>query len=208
MQKLPKAKYKNIVVQQANKDLLLYDLISNKAFCLNETSAFIWQLCDGKNSVENISRQLSKHFNANLDENFVWLAIEQFKRDGLLDEKMLIEIDFGGLSRRQVIKKVGLATMIALPLISSVVAPNAAMSQSVSCIQAGQQVSGNVPGFVDNCLNDIKSKCCSNGISSLSYLQLNSSGVCSATCSPTPCNVKCSCPPFPCNLSTLVCTCI
>lgn len=128
----PKIINSNIVVQEFEKELLLYDLITNKAFCLNETSAFIWQLCDGTNSTTEISRQLSKHFKANLDENFVWLAIEQFKRDGLLDESIPIEIDFGGLSRRQMIKKVGLATMIALPLISSIIAPIVAMAAS-SC---------------------------------------------------------------------------
>lgn len=169
--KKPISKTKNMVVQEFEKEILLYDLISNKAFCLNETSAMIWQLCDGNKSISEISRQLSKHFKADLDEGVVWLAIEQFKRDELLDKTVPIEIDFGGLSRRQVIKKVGLASLIALPLISSVVAPNAVMAKSVgiALLDACPTGSGCESGlFCRNCNNgscDGSLTCChpSNG---------------------------------------------
>ena len=179
---LPKIKTTNIVVKEFEKKLLLYDLVSNKAFCLNETSAFIWQLCDGKNSIIEISRQLSKHFNANLDENFVWLAVEQFKRDELLDESVPIEIDFGGLSRRQVIKKVGLASMIALPLISSVIAPSAAMAQS-SCVPPGSPNASCfdslnsltcTANFCNTPLAQTGASICCSGLSVLSFCQQNS----------------------------------
>lgn len=50
----PKARNKNIVVQLLNKETLIYDLIDNKAFCLNETSSIVFNACDGKTSFDEL----------------------------------------------------------------------------------------------------------------------------------------------------------
>ena len=55
--KLPKAKTDNIVTQESGKDLLLYNLTTNQAYCLNETAAVIYQFCDGKNSTAELKLQ-------------------------------------------------------------------------------------------------------------------------------------------------------
>ena len=126
----PKTRNKNIVVQEMEKELLIYDLKDNKAFCLNETSAIIYQLCDGKNSVTEISLELNKLLKQPITEDVVWLALNDFKKENLLAESERFEINFNGLSRRQIIKKVGLASMVALPLLSAVMAPQAAQAGS------------------------------------------------------------------------------
>jgi hypothetical protein len=51
----PHSRTKELVVQELKGELLIYDLSTNKAFCLNETSALVWQLCDGKSSISEIS---------------------------------------------------------------------------------------------------------------------------------------------------------
>ena len=56
----PKSRNNEIVVQEADKELLIYDLTTNKAMMLNETSAIIWQMCDGKTTVGQMSGQLAK----------------------------------------------------------------------------------------------------------------------------------------------------
>ena len=56
----PKSRNYEIVVQEADKELLIYDLTTNKAMMLNETSAIIWQMCDGKTTVGQMSGQLAK----------------------------------------------------------------------------------------------------------------------------------------------------
>jgi hypothetical protein len=144
----PQSRKENLVVQEFENEILIYDLNINKVYCLNETSSLVWQLCDGTNSVSEISRSLSQKLKPDVSEDLVWLAIEQFKRDRLLDENNPVEIDFGGLSRREVIKKIGLASMVALPVISSVVAPSAASGQSLfpflaACTTDSQCASGN-----------------------------------------------------------------
>lgn len=129
----PKTRNENVVVQEFENEILIYDLKINKAFCLNETSALIYQLCNGKNSVAEISQALNKHLKQSISEDLVWLALNDFKKDNLLEESEKFEINFNGLSRRQVIRKIGFASLVMLPLIMGVTAPVAAASASYSC---------------------------------------------------------------------------
>lgn len=126
----PKTRTENIVVQEIEKEILIYDLKDNKAFSLNETSAKIWQLCDGNRNVAEIKQALNESLSQPIAEDFIWLALDNFKKDNLIENEENFEIDFNGLSRRQVIKKVGFASMIALPIVSSIVAPTAAHAAS------------------------------------------------------------------------------
>lgn len=132
----PNARKENIVVQHTDNETLVYDLIINKAFVLNETSAFIWNLCDGTKDVPEISRELAKKTNLTANEDIVWLAIDQFKKDKLITNGTELPNHFAGLKRREIIKRAGLGTMIALPLITGLVAPTslAAQSGAVSCM--------------------------------------------------------------------------
>ncbi len=57
MNKYPLGRRDNLVVQEIDGEIMIYDLTDNKVFCLNETSALIWQLCDGNKSALEISRQ-------------------------------------------------------------------------------------------------------------------------------------------------------
>jgi hypothetical protein len=146
----PKSRRANIVVQDAGNEVLIYDLAKNKAYCLNQTSALVWQNCDGNNSVADISRELSGKAKIDVSDEMVWLALDGLKRDDLLENGDEFEINFNGLNRRQIIKKVGLASMIALPIISAVIAPTAAAAQSNNllpffsvCTASGQCASMN-----------------------------------------------------------------
>jgi Coenzyme PQQ synthesis protein D (PqqD) len=120
----------NVLVQELDKELLLYDLSRDKVFCLNETSLIIWNLCDGENTVEDIQHKVSLELNTQVNDEFIWLALEKLKSEQLLSNHQEIKIHFNGLSRREVIKKVGLSTMAALPLILTIISPNAASAQS------------------------------------------------------------------------------
>lgn len=122
----PLARTNGLVVQETPDELLVYDLDSDKAHCLNETAARVWKACDGKNSVADIAALIG----SDAGDDVVWLAIDQLNENNLLDAEMGSR--FAGMSRRDVIKKVGLGTMIALPIIASLAAPRSAMAAS-SC---------------------------------------------------------------------------
>lgn len=123
----------NVLTQDLDKELLLYDLARDKVFCLNETSMVIWNLCDGENTVENLRRKVSSQLKTNINEELIWLTLDMLKSEQLLSNHLEVTINFNGLSRREVIKKVGLSTMVTLPFVSAVIAPNAAAAQSQSC---------------------------------------------------------------------------
>lgn len=54
---LPQAKTENIVIQKLDKETLIYDLIHNRAFCLNETAANVFNACDGMKTFDDLKRQ-------------------------------------------------------------------------------------------------------------------------------------------------------
>ncbi|MEZ5346342.1 MAG: PqqD family protein [Pyrinomonadaceae bacterium] len=129
----PIVRTSNILLQEIAGETLVYDLARNKAFCLNESSSLIWKLCDGTRSVAEIAEQVSRKMSSVITEDFVWLAIQQFKNDNLLEDNDFEIPVFGGMSRREVIRRVGLASAIALPLISAMVVPSTVSAQA-SCI--------------------------------------------------------------------------
>lgn len=122
----PLARTNGIVIQETPGELLVYDLDADKAHCLNETAATIWRSCDGKNSVSDIAALVG----SDASDDLVWLAIDQLNENNLLEAE--VRSQFAGMSRRDVIKKIGLGTMVALPIIASLAAPRSAMAAS-SC---------------------------------------------------------------------------
>ena len=126
----PLARQKGLVVQEMPDEVLVYDLDSNKAHCLNQSAALVWKSCDGNNSVADIMREFESNGGGKVSEDLVWLAIDQLNEKGLLEGE--IAPRFQGQSRRQVIKTIGLASMVALPVIASLVAPQNALG-AISC---------------------------------------------------------------------------
>lgn len=119
----PECRTNDILSQEVIGEVMLYDLKVDKAFLLNPTSSCVWRLCDGTKSVEEIANLVSQEFDETVPEDLVWLALDQFKNNNLLENKDIEKIDFLGMSRREIVKKVGLTSMIALPLVSSIVIP-------------------------------------------------------------------------------------
>jgi hypothetical protein len=149
----PISRTDGLVVQDLNGEVLIYDLGENKAFCLNETSALVWQACNGEKNVSEISRELSQKLNSPANEDLIWLALDQLKKENLIENQEDFQIDFNGMSRRSVIKKVGLTVVVALPLVTSLVAPTAASAQSlVACGEACTN-SDQCPTVCNNCIS-------------------------------------------------------
>ncbi len=128
----PKGRKSSLVVQELNNEIMIYDITENKALCLNETSAIVWQACDGNNTISEITLILTEKLGKSANEDLVWLAIEQLKKENLIENSNELRSPFLGMSRRDVIKKVGLGTMIAFPIVASLTAPIGI--QAGSCI--------------------------------------------------------------------------
>lgn len=125
--KLPKARTENLLEQNLKNETLIYDLVTDKAFNLNETSSAVYKACGRDQTFADLKRE------SKFTDDFIFLALDELKRNNLLAESF--DSPFANTNRREVIKKVGLATMFALPLISSLVAPKA-----VSAASSGSQL--------------------------------------------------------------------
>lgn len=126
----PIARKNGLVVQEVPDEVLVYDLDSNKAHCLNQTAALVWKSCDGSKSISDIAKHVGSQSGGRISDDFVWLAIDQLNESNLLEQE--IAPNFSGRSRREVIKTIGLTSMIAIPVIASLVAPPSAMA-ATSC---------------------------------------------------------------------------
>lgn len=122
----PVSRQKELVIQKIGNEFLVYDLRTNKAHHLTETAAFIWQHCDGKNSISDLKTLVENEFDTKINEDFIWLALDQLNRENLLEDK----IPSYGISRREVLKKIGVAAMVALPIVASLSVPNTALATS------------------------------------------------------------------------------
>jgi hypothetical protein len=131
----PRARAEGVVVRELPEELLVYDLGTHKAVCLNSTAAAVWRLCDGRRTASDIRRSLEKSSGGSVPEELVWLALEQLGRDRLLDARAARPPALAGLSRRELMKRVGLAAAVALPAVASIVAPTPA--EASSCLPSG-----------------------------------------------------------------------
>lgn len=131
----PKARQEGLVTQQLADETLVYDQERFKAHCLNRTAALVWKHCDGKKTASAIALALEKEAGSPVAEELVWLALDQLGKSRLLTERV-IPAGVAGISRREVIRRVGIAAAVALPVVTSIVAPKAA--HAINCRTSGQ----------------------------------------------------------------------
>jgi hypothetical protein len=127
MKKLPSSRNSDIIVTKLDNEVLIYDLTTHKAFNLNETSSIVYQSCGDGLTFEELKR---KH---RFTDDLIYLTLDELKEKNLLEKDAGYKSSLLGLSRREAIRKVGLATMVVLPVITGLVAPLAVHAVSNSC---------------------------------------------------------------------------
>jgi hypothetical protein len=128
---LPLARKDSLIVKEVDNETLVYDLHTDQALCLNDTAAQVWKSCDGKTSVNDISGRLSARLNSTIDENVVWLALDQLEKFKLLSVPTPRATHQAGISRRHAVRAIGLSAII-LPVITSLVVPTVTQAQSLN----------------------------------------------------------------------------
>jgi hypothetical protein len=137
MEKMPQARRIGLIIQEVDSEILIYDQNTNKAHCLNQTAAKVWKYCDGETTLADACSALSRDLETPVDEKLVWYAVDQFAKDNLL-EKDIEPPAFiiAGMNRRQLVRTLGLAAVVAVPLVTSIVAPRPV--QAATCLPPGQ----------------------------------------------------------------------
>lgn len=153
---MPRARQEKLLVHELADEVLVYDLKRQKAHCLNKTSALVWNRCDGQSSVTEIARLLEHELGTSVDESVVWLALKQLEKAHLLGDASP-RVENSGVSRREVMRRLGWSAAAALPLVTSILAPTSVSAQS--CIASGSGPCGpatNCCSGVGNCQNPAK----------------------------------------------------
>lgn len=146
---LPQIRTTDLIEQGADKELLVYDLQINKAYSLNETSSVVFRACDGTTSFEDLRREYK------YSDDLIYLTLDELKKNNLIEGEY--NSPFAGMNRREVFRKVGIASMIVLPIVAGLVAPLAANAASV-CVAPTGRANGSACSQSCQC----NSGCCRN----------------------------------------------
>ncbi len=120
----PRAREEGIVIHEIEDELLIYDLDRHKAHCMNRVAALIWRRCDGSTTPLAIAERIGAESGVECTEEVVLFGLERLSKAHLLSEGVL---DTGrGISRRDLIRRFGIGAALALPAITSLIAPEAA----------------------------------------------------------------------------------
>jgi len=125
------ARNEELVIQDLPDEVLVYDLKSHKAHCLNKTAAFIWKNCDGQKTAEEIAKMMETEWRTPVTEDAVWFTLNKLGKADLLQEPIVLPEAKAGMSRRSAVRRLGFGALLAVPVVMSIVTPTAAATASV-----------------------------------------------------------------------------
>jgi len=131
----PVARTEDVIVEGLDDDVIIYDTENNQAHALNPLAARIWKHCDGEHTVAD----LAGLFAAETPYDAVVNCLSHLYRLNLLNPGSLGMVDGKVLSRRQLLRKVAIgaaAAAIAVPMVTSIVAPRADAAASCQALNA------------------------------------------------------------------------
>jgi Coenzyme PQQ synthesis protein D (PqqD) len=121
----------NLILEDLRDELMIYDPERNKAFCLNQTAAYVWKHADGKTTVAEIAKRMEQDLQKPVNEQVVWFALDVLSKDGLLATTPALPPPAPGVTRRDMLQKMGMGAM-AIPVVTALfVSPAKAHASSV-----------------------------------------------------------------------------
>ena len=101
----PRARKEGLLFTPLNDELVIYDIERNKAHSLNRVASLVWKHCDGQTAVSHIQKVVAQELQSSVDEQVVWLALQQLERNQLLEEKVQTPVNL--ISRREAARRFG-----------------------------------------------------------------------------------------------------
>lgn len=86
------------------------------------------------------------------DESMVWMAFDQLAKAKLLQGESRKWSGASGISRREVIKRIGVAAAVSLPVVTSIVAPTAV--QAATCLASNAACTSNAQCCSLSCVSN------------------------------------------------------
>lgn len=155
---MPKARKDRLIIKELPEETLVYDLDTDKAHCLNSTAALIWKNCDGQRSINDVMRGIEDTSNTTVDEEIVWLALDELEKFKLLASGSSPSNRPAGVNRRVAVRHLALAGL-SLPVIISLAVPTATHAQSCLGKNIGPCVGNPIPCCAGCTCNASADKC-------------------------------------------------
>ena len=149
---LPRARKSELVTRAIAGEMLVYDRNSDAAHCLNLTAALVWAHCDGKTTVAEMARLLSGEMKTPVADEVVWFALTQLEKSSLLQKPWPKQTKTDQMSRRAMVKRLGIAAAVTIPLVTSIIAPTAAAA--ASCLPVSAPCTANAQCCSNNCADN------------------------------------------------------
>src|SRR5687767_14852235 len=120
----PVARTQRLLRREVDGEEVVYDLDAETAHLLNPTVLAVWRLCDGAHSVPQIIDRLAPALGWEASGPIVELALTELDDAGLLlagPPAMAL-----GMSRRSMLKKLGVAAVVVPTVLTLAASPAAA----------------------------------------------------------------------------------
>ena len=134
----PRARTSRLVTRDLGDELLVYDLERHKAYCLNQVAMQVFRHCDGETTIPDMALRIGNALGMPVDEQAVRLGLVRLEKAHLLDGAVA-QILY--TSRREMLRTLGRAAVVVVPLVTAITVPTSAQAASV-CLPAGSPCTG------------------------------------------------------------------
>lgn len=81
----PIARKNDLIIQEDTGELFIQDLRNANAICLNPTSAYVWQKCNGKRETHEIAVEMERELGVPVSDKLVSFAIDHLSAQRLVE---------------------------------------------------------------------------------------------------------------------------
>ena len=153
----PRARTNRLVTRDLGDELLVYDLERHKAYCLNPVAMQVFRHCDGETTIPAMALRVGGALGLSIDEQAVRLGLVRLAKAHLLDGPVGQILH---TSRRDMLRTLGRAAVVAVPLVTALTVPTSAQAQATGCFANGTPCNVNSQCCSGRCVTEGDSKVC------------------------------------------------
>jgi hypothetical protein len=122
------------VTRDLGDELLVYDLERHKAYCLNQVAMQVFRHCDGETTIPDVALRIGNALGMPVDEQAVRLGLLRLEKAHLLEGPVGLTLH---TSRRELLRTLGRAAVVVLPLVTAITVPTSAEAANTGCVGPG-----------------------------------------------------------------------
>jgi hypothetical protein len=121
----PLARTEGLVIRESADGLRIQDTLENQEYKLHRITAAVWRNANGLRAIADLAELVSRQLGLTADEERIWAALDRLADAKLLVARLAPPAGGQHLSRRTLLRRLGLAAAVALPAVLLGSAPNA-----------------------------------------------------------------------------------